>query len=193
MRDNPLAIAEGDATAPIIVGLNPVTSVTASNQAAVTFTGLSSAFSVFELELEGVLPVTTGTTLQLQCSTDNGSTWIAGSTNYYANYTVNSGTGTAAEGSGGGTAMALTKASDVLNNANLGVNGVVKLFNLTTTGKQKAATWHTQYGSSTGGYSTTVGGGTPQTQGTAINAVRLLFSSGNVSSGRVVLRGLRKP
>lgn len=193
LRDNPSAIAEGDASAPIIVGVNPITSATASNSATLTFTNISAAFNILELELEGLVPVTTGTTLQMQFSTDNGSTWIAGTNNYYANSVNLSGATASAEGGVNVTTMALSKASDVLNSAAVGLSGLVKLFNLASTAKVKAATWQTFYGSSSGGFASVAGGGTAQTSATAINAVRLLFSSGNISTGRAVLRGRRKP
>jgi hypothetical protein len=54
---------------------------TASNQATVTFTGLSSSYSSYALSINNMSPVT-ASNLRIRVSTDNGSTYKAGASDY---------------------------------------------------------------------------------------------------------------
>lgn len=82
LRDNPLAIAEGDATAPTVdkaIGANWVklATATASTSSSIDFTtGIDSAYDEYIITMRGMRPTIDNTGLRLRMSTDGGSTWI---------------------------------------------------------------------------------------------------------------------
>src|SRR3989344_2129528 len=59
-----------------------LSTATASNSASITFTGLSSAYSSYEIVAVDVLPATDSVSLFLRVSTDGGSTYKAGASDY---------------------------------------------------------------------------------------------------------------
>jgi hypothetical protein len=196
-RDNPLAIAQNDASAPAIVGVNPDSVQTASASAALTFTNLL-ALDLIEFELMALRPASTGAALHMQVSTNNGSTWI---TNYIymkniAEVVPAGTTASALEGGYNDTKIVISRTgTDGVNNTTgNSLNGVVQLYCPGSTAFLKGVTWTaTHSNNNTSGTAIINGGCTIAGVAAAnpINAVKFFFVSGNITSGKIAMRGRR--
>jgi hypothetical protein len=158
---------------------------TASASATLDFESvISSTYDSYELELVNIAPATDNTSLLLRASTDNGSTYL--STNEYdygiAFQSAASVSTLSTDGGQDGTNFNL--ANGVGNASNRNVGGTVK-FSISSSGACRF-TWHTQYTSNAGNEVQLWGGGSA---GTGIDAIRLLYSSGNIASGVARLYG----
>lgn len=165
---------------------------TASASTQIDFTFDPTLFDEFEIIVDNVAPVTDGQILQLLVSTDEGSTFKTGATDYDTNIIVGQ---TDADtvtdvGTEGATSMDLTGALDnatdrkgfgKVNSGNLTVTGdrvFISLFGMTNT----AGNWRTITG-------------THKYKGDAasnVDGLRFKFGTGNIASGTFILRGRRK-
>lgn len=171
---------------------------TASASASLDFTtrnvaGLSGAtiqsdFDEYVIAFINVLPATDSNQLYLRFSTDGGATWIT--TGYQWSHGFSYGGGTSgAEGGTGAVAIGMT--GTAVSNSGSGCCGEARLFNpaaaaTTTKSLTKAMSrQHTSVGMvyDHGGGSLSVG---------AINAIQVLFASGNIASGTVRVYGVAK-
>lgn len=162
-------------------GMTLLATVNASNSATVSFgsTYLTSSYNAYKIVIDSLLPVTNSVNFELQVSNDGGSTWK--STNYFWQI-YNSSFSSSASYVDVGGGQQLTNSS-----------GRVTQFEITfsnpaatniTTFFINGALWN-----SGGTLNTIPGIGAYQTAG-AVNAVRFLFSSGNISTGNFHLYGL---
>lgn len=168
-------------------GLTLISTATASGVAQVDFTDLSASYDEYELHMQNVVPVTDDVNLHLLTSADNGSSYDTGAGNYRY-YGMSR--GTAVDGSAGDTEIMLTGAVAVGSDTNeTGVCGLLRLF-------RPAAAEYTNAIFS-GGYIDSAGG--PRNvnfhgyrlSAAAVNAIRIVFSSGNIESGYFKLYGVR--
>lgn len=194
-RDNPVAIAEGSAGSPVIVGLNPKDIQTAANVAALTFTNIP-ALDLVEFEINALKPATAGAVLMMQVSKDNGSHWVSNYT--YAKRIAEISTGGVAsgtnEGGYGDTEIELSQTSGgVSNGSNNALSGVLQLLNAGSTSVTKNLNWKVTHGNNTSSGWCVVDGGAIAGVATTdqINAVKFYFSSGNITNGKVVMRARR--
>lgn len=160
---------------------------TASASATIDFTGLTSAYVAYKLVLSHLLPATDNVALWIRTSTNNGVSYDAGASDYrYAVGIVNSsGTNTGA-GSTGAAQMVLL---DTQGNATGEVlSGVAYLFN-PSAAKYGQLAWVINGTDTSSGGRSTYGGGTRQTAAD-IDAIRIMYSSGNIASGQFDLYGL---
>jgi hypothetical protein len=186
-RDNPLAISEDDATAPLIIGVNPESSQTASASASIVFTNLSATFDVYEFEFINVKAATNTAIFGMQYSNDNGASYF--STNYAYDKVIS---GSADEAL---TAQARLALSQDCGLGDAVLNGVLKLFRPSNSTHYKYVTWDVYHGDSSGAFKRIMGGGyNPNAllKGNPVNAVRFLFSAGNIASGTIVMRPRRQ-
>jgi hypothetical protein len=166
-----------------------ISSATISNVATVDFTGFdASKYSDYVFSLNNVIPVTDGVTLQFKMSVDGGSTFLTsyGSCIQYTGSTVNA-TNTASAG----THIPITDGNSVGSDVNeFGVSGEVRVFGPDLV----ARTYMTGFVRATNTAGTNqIGISVGQNEvTTAVNAVRFLFSSGNLESGRITMYGVRK-
>jgi hypothetical protein len=151
-----------------------------------------TAYRNKRLVLSNFLPATDNVILQMQVSTDGGSTYL--STAIYDHFNradaTNSGlttTGTAA----GSTALSITNAgaaSEIGNASTEGVEVEIAMLNTTSTAREPVFWWAGVYRSTAGNGIGFRGYGHVQaTQDT--DAVRILFSSGNIAEGEWTLYG----
>lgn len=159
---------------------------TASASAVIDFT-LSSAYAAYRLVFSHVVPVTDNVSLWVRTSTDGGSTFSAGASDYRYS--------TAIEAEGGGlTSTSSTGAAQLVVNNSLGnasneqSSGEIVLFN-PAAAKYGMLTW-TMVGVDTAGLSRFATGGGLRLTAADIDAVRVMYSSGNISSGQFDLFGL---
>jgi hypothetical protein len=184
-----LPAIDGSALTGVNTALAFISSATISNVATVDFTGFdASKYSDYVFSLSNVIPVTDGVTLQFRMSVDGGSTFLTsyGSCIQYTGSTVN-----AANTASAGTHIPITDGNSVGSDVNeFGVSGEVRVFGPDLV----ARTYMTGFVRATNTAGTNqIGISVGQNEvTTAVNAVRFLFSSGNLESGRITMYGVRK-
>jgi hypothetical protein len=172
---------------------------TPSAAASVDITSvLSSTYDTYEIEVQHLVPVTDAVSLFVRFDTSNGASFDAGATDYIvASRGLNSG-GTSEDASSGGTTAIRVSGgtTGIGNTASLGgLNGLIRVCNVNTTSGQKHLEFTTSY-YTTGGALISMNGAGASNSATlrdaAVNAVQLLMSSGNISSGTIRVWGIRK-
>ena len=172
-----------------------ISSATASTSASIDFTGLSSTYSYYVLLMTDVVPASDDVTLIFRTSTDNGSSFDAGATDYedVGRTIYHTGSSVVEDATGGtsGTAIELTgndATAGVGNASNEQLSGTVTIFDpsATTPTRILASINYTTAGSEPARAS--IAGARLDT--TAVDAIQVLFSSGNISSGNFKLYGV---
>jgi hypothetical protein len=159
-----------------------VESHTASGSATLDFTTcISGSYDEYQFHFVNIVPGTNNVKWTMVGSTNGGSSYLGG-TNY--NYgLLYSGIGDVPTQSTGSGVAFISLANSVTTTANYSTNGVITLYNPGSSTANKFINGNTQ----------SVAGGNLYQWGdtgvilttTAINAVRFLFDSGNISSGTV--------
>jgi hypothetical protein len=169
-----------------------IASVTAANSATVSFTGLSSAFSTYQVIINNVTAGVANTTLFLNCSTDNGATYDTTAGHYIWSGTGSAGTATlnniAAPNTNFGVAGIYLFASHGVDSvyttsANVYIYNPsnVSYINLSATASLVAPDLVGQWSTSGGVYNVASGG---------VNAIQFSLSSGNIATGKFNLYGI---
>lgn len=185
-----LTVGGAVVTAP---GLVLIQRQTASASSSIDFTtGIDSTYDEYVIGITAFVPATNNTKLRMRFSVDGGSTWESGTTYYtagrlqFSNISSSADDGYPAESSFNVTdAMPNTSSqggsSGEIHLFNLGQGTQTKYFYAHSVGRRDSshhiAAW---YG---GGFGTTM---------TAVNGIRLLAQSGNITSGTFSLYGVRK-
>lgn len=171
-------------------GMTLLASGSVSSAATLDFVLTSyTAFRGISFLLDNFTPATDGTELEMRFSTDGGSTYISSGYNYAVGIRPDTGAVTAlASGSAGQLAIAYP----IGNASNEGYSGQIWL-----PGQARSAAWprifHTGYfidNAATPTGETCTGGGANETA-QDVDAVRFLFSSGNIASGFYAMYGWR--
>lgn len=139
-----------------------------------------------QYELINVIPVSDGESFQLQFSSNNGSSYIAGSSYEYGLHKHASDTATSSSvQSSGGANIRLSDATDVGSAAGeSGVSGTITINNVNNSTLFKTVDVNIVY-VDTGGSSVSLkGSGIYPIAATAINALRFMFN-GNIESGTI--------
>jgi hypothetical protein len=161
---------------------------TASASSSLIFTGISSAFELYEFEIIDLATNTTNAVLYMQYSTNGGSSWVAGSYRYTK--TVNDGT-IVTDNASSQTQFKLGSAMG----ASQYLDGNVKLYSPGNASAAKRITVELFYGSGSGNYVHVVGGGECVDSAVVsgdVDAVKFFPSSGNFTSGKIAMRPRRK-
>lgn len=160
--------------------------------AAVVFTGIGSTYDAYQFHINGAKPSSHNAPLWMQISVDGGATW-KNTTNiwtwvysYIAGGATAYGHNNTAEASnayfriGGATSSTWGNESEVMLYPNSGQN-------------LNTLSWRSiDYYDAGGGVYQVIGSGNEASDATRCNAVRFLFASGNVVSGRINMYGMRK-
>lgn len=166
-------------------------SQTASNSAQLDFTSLiTSTYDEYEFEFIDILPATNGQGITARLSTNNGSSYdtsaiydtgmgIAGSTDWYS--------GANGEASQGRWLLS----GDCSNGATASICGSMKLFNPLGTVSHKKFTSDCVADGSDGNLYRHYAAGRYRST-TAVNAIRFMFSTGNITSGTIRMYGIVK-
>jgi len=171
---------------------------TASASALIAFTGLSSTYNSYKIVITDLVAATDQSILEMQLSTDNGSTYVA--TNYtwvmYFNTPADPVADSSNAGTGGfTTAIALNPTTatgfGVSNVAQDSLQCEVTLFNPSSAASYKKVKFQTTYLGATANIVNADGSGVNSAAVTAINAVKFFMSSGNITSGTFKLYGIR--
>lgn len=166
---------------------------TASNSTELAFTtAITATYDEYLFEILNLVPVTNGVDLNIQMSTDGGSTYDATAKYGFALIVVReaASAGTSSLGSAGSIPLNYP-GGYVSNSAYYGASGTMRLFNPGSTALYKAVILDTF--SFDGSYrNRLIGQGNYQVATPAVNALRFFFSSGNISSGTVRCYGIAK-
>ncbi len=150
-------------------------------------------FDSYELELISMLPATDGAFPLLRFSTDGGSTFNAGASDYkYANRGVADDASVVSRTSSANTEIQLGSDTGVGNVSTEGISSTVKLMNVTSSSLWTRARYDSVFVDSNAGQRLwSVRGAGVRVAAQDTDAVRFLFHSGNIASGRYKLYGLR--
>jgi hypothetical protein len=179
-------------------GITLISSQTASNSASISFTtGIDSTYKAYKFVFSNINPATDTVYFQFNLSTDSGSNYnVTKTTTYFHAYQSENGAGFDLNYDTGRDLAQSTSFQDIMygigNGADESGSGSLTLFNpsSTTYVKHFIATTNAYSGqaldytinSYIAGYGNTT---------SAVNAVRFLFSSGNIDAGTIYLYGIK--
>lgn len=164
----------------------------ASTSATLDFTSfISSTYDEYAIEILNLIPATNAVELWVRMSTDGGSSYDSGS-NYQSavGFFYTGGTGVAGAASDSASAMHL---GDTINSdSHYGYRGTFKAYGLQSTSLYKTilgqgVMFHGSLSKVTG-----FNAACDYRSTTAVNAVRFMFSSGNITSGMIRIYGIPK-
>lgn len=164
-----------------------ISTQTASSSATINFTGLTSEFSQYIVIISDLAPATDAVDFLMRTSTNGGSTYDAGATDYgYALSTLND-AGTA------GSTFAASDTAIILGTGLGNAANEINTFNIYIFNPSAANNCHIRYEgtqvNTTSNLRTASGAG--RRKATAdVDAIRFLMSSGNITSGKFTLYGL---
>lgn len=151
---------------------------------------INSNFNAYELELYNLYPATDGNNLWIRVSEDGGSTFKAGGTDY--GYAGNRSTDAAANIPYGSTGAAqIVCATSAFNGNASGIEMTVKFYSPGNSGVNKRFRFDSVYLNNAGVLNADSGVGTYKLNTNAINALRVMFSTGIIQGGSWALYGLK--
>lgn len=152
----------------------------------------NAVYSRYRAVLQGVIPATDGVSLMVRFSTNGGASYPAGATAYdHVTLGRNAGGGNTNANSTGADAVYVAGTSpDLIGNAagEDGVSGEIVIYNAASATLETVMTWQLTYHTTSGERFTVTGSG-GQTSAADTDAIRFLFSSGNITSGTIKLWG----
>lgn len=179
---------------PSVSAMTLLNTLTASNNATLSdATSLTSAYDLYMFEFENIVPATDSQPFYIRVSTNGGSSYLA--TGYVANWTILGGNvsneaSTIAINIGGATATT----NNIANTAGYGLSGTFYLTAPSSTTVRKyiwgSGAFYGYNQVSAPGLWTYQHTGL-QNSNTSINAIQFLFASGNITSGKVRIYGIK--
>lgn len=169
-----------------------ISASTASTSSTIEFTGLSSSYHAYKVEISDMVPETDGTLLYMRTSTDNGSSFDSTSGDYmWAHMGVDNDGNLKDDGDGSDTKMILIgRTNDPIgNDTNETTMATVWIFNPSSTSWTKAFC-QSEYVRTNGDCWLMFAAGT-RTDTTAVNAIQFLMDSDAILSGTFTLYGLK--
>lgn len=165
-----------------------ITSHAASNSATLDFTSLGD-YSYVEFVLVDLIPQTDAQAMTIRTSTNNGSSYDSGASDYsYASNGESSTPASVPDGSSGATYIKCN--ASVGNATNEKCSGYIKMFNPTGTGFCMFVGQVASLDFSTLTNVTSVAG--TRRSAADVDAVRFMFASGNIVSGTIYAYGIKK-
>ena len=191
--DNVLKIGDGATTvtlSPAAGAWEHVSSQTASASTQLDFTDLSATYTAYMFVLEDLLPSTDDTAVRMFVSTDNGSTFKTGASDYaWIAHGIDT-TADVSTSSSGSTVIQLTPTGVGTAAGEDGVCGTVMVVRPNSTAKTKIMADLNYFNASTE-LTMARSGAVYKTAG-ATNALRFKFSTGNITSGKIHLYRLKE-
>ncbi len=185
IRDLPQAMAEGAAGAPSIGGLRFIESKDLSSVATADFTGFdASKYDGYVFELANVIPATDLVDLLMRTSTNGGSSYDSGGTDY--KWEVHEGSIT---DNGTGNSSIQINGANTIGSASTehGINGTIKV---NGPHLAKDTMFHYHSGHQRGTDTVAAHGAGFRSSAADVDAVRFLMSSGNLESGTITMYGV---
>lgn len=168
-----------------------ISTASASSSATIDFTsGIDGTYDEYLIIITDMVPATGNTAFVLRVSEDSGSTFKAGASDYAYTTMVNGdGAAVGATGSTGATYISL--AETVPTGSTNGLCGEVRFWAPTATTHKKFL-FHFSWPGFANSILTNSGSGLFQLDTNTINGIRFLMTSGNITSGRFALYGVKK-
>lgn len=188
LEDGSVTMAKLDATLQDVLPVK-IESQDASSSTNIDF-DLPAGYRRYWIEYDNVVPATDGAELNLRMSTDGGSSFASGASDYSWSAVRASASAAAGDGDASDSEITLTHAAGGTGIENTasdgGASGDVKIINPASTSNYKhvygtCSMWRTD-----GDMSPIVTAGAYKSA-TAVDAVRFLMSSGNIASGTFTL------
>ncbi len=164
---------------------------TASGSSVLDFTGISAPYTDYFLQCRDIILATDAINMALQIGTGTGPvTYQTGASYAYGNYGRN--TSAAVNGGTTGATSIILNSNTIGNAGNSGFAMELWLHNPLGTALRKNIEWKSSYTLSGSGVPESVSGfGQYTAAATAITGIRLLASTGNITSGSCTFYGLR--
>jgi len=190
IRDLSEAMAEGAVGAPLVGGLNFITTIDLASDATADFTGFDATkYDAYTFILGNVIPATDNVSFLMRTSTDGGSTYDSGATDYgYAGETVGWSGAAAPNQSSGSSSIAVAVSVGSAAGED-GISGSV-LVTHPHLNKKTSALSNLSYFTNTGILTSTYGSGVRKSSAD-VDAVRFLMSSGDLESGTITMYGMK--
>ena len=172
-----------------------IATAAASASAAIDFTsGITSTYDEYLVTLTNIVPATDNAALWFRVSEDGGSTFKAGATDYsWARNGESEGSVDQAAGSAGDVKILLGSPNISSTAGNGGLCGELRFFAPAGTTQHKLVTYQIGFPkTSAADFYIFTGAGRFILDTNAINAVRFLMSTGNITSGTFTLYGVKK-
>lgn len=171
-------------------GMHKIARGTLSSAATLDITGLSDVYAAYLLVFDDLVPATDNVGFWLRTDSDAGASFDAGASDYaYAWHNVTEAGASAGSGSSGDTKIAF------FGNAGTGaaeqISGRIMLFNPMKGGQRPKIAWEIAYRDKDNVFRWNAGAGERNSAAATIDAIRLLFSSGNIATMNYTLYGLR--
>ena len=190
IRDLSQAMAEGAAGAPLVGGLIPLATIVLNNDATADFTEFDAAkYENYIFKLANIIPVTDGDVLGIRTSTNGGSTYDSGASDYrYGIEGVNETGANSGTGSSGAPTMRINVVGLGSASGEDGFSGTVD-FNGPHLAKSTYMTVIGVYEDTSGDILAVHGGGW-RVSSADVDAVRFLMVSGLLESGTITMYGV---
>ncbi|HET7849891.1 MAG TPA: DUF2793 domain-containing protein [Pseudolabrys sp.] len=185
-----LVVWNGSAWTAAGGGMTLIASGTVSNAATldIDLTG-AGAYRAVQIVLDGLLPVADGVSLLMRVSTNGGTVFDSGVSDYkYANNSENS----ASTSVNAGTSTAdssMNMGGGIGNDIDGGVDGIIWLQGFANPAAKPKARWQMQIRRSDDELGNQTGAGM-RNAAQHTDAIRILFSSGNIASGNYAIYGV---
>ena len=166
-------------------------SATASASASLTFaTGIDATYNCYMFVLDNLLMASASTFFRFRTSTNGGSSYDTGLSDYSYNVWYQAGTGAVSYiQDDADSKINIIKAQG--NSANNGLSGILYLVNPSGTGYTQCL-FSTRGTANTGDQHMTTGSGT-RLSAADVDAVQFVNSSGNIASGTISMYGMTTP
>jgi hypothetical protein len=170
------------------VGFCVIVSSTASNDASIEFTLDNSTYSSYQVVFDSVLPATDAASLYMRFSSDGGSTFDSGASDYEYAARIFISNGTNSDKSDENASEIII--SHLIGTA-AGETGVSGKADLTPSGGGRPSVrWHVSRVSS-GNFLGYLRGGGERRATVEVDAIQFTMSTGNIASGKIHLYGLK--
>ena len=169
-----------------------LSTTTASSSATIDMTGIDSTYDQYIVNITNYVPENDGTFIYMRVSNDAGSTFETSLNYAYAVRATSASTGADTNTTNGAdSALVVSGSTGIGNGATEGVDLTIRIMNPSSTSKYVALTWEGIFVDSSGITVFFKGGGNFKTT-SAVDAVRFLQNSGNISTGTFSLYGVKK-
>ena len=169
-------------------GASLISSATASNDGSIEFTLDNSTYSSYQVVFDSVLPATDVAALYMRFSSDGGSTFDSGASDYEYAARIVASNGVASDKSDENASGFII--SDLIGTA-AGETGVSGKVDLTPSGGGRPSVrWQVSRVSS-GNFLGYQRGGGERRATVEVDAIQFLMSTGNIASGIIYLYGLK--
>ena len=170
-----------------------ISSSQASSSASISFTGLgTSTYRGYVVVLTGIVPATNNVDFYLTFSTNNGSSYLAGTAYTHASRVY----GTSAPDTGGtgstGDSKIILQNYNIYNGSTDGLTGILYIDPAYVDTSKRASTVFQCFYKDQGNtyYVYNFSGGFCNTSSATVNAIKFAMSSGNISSGTFTIYGV---